>query len=298
MDTTIEVLLKAAEFIEKQQISKADENTSHSLSLTNTSPSLLSLSSNSSSSLDDRSNSIGSCNVPLPKKQTIKLSNDSISETSRNNLFIAKLKGIDISNKSISSLEFHQKPIKSESSVPKKSLFNQSNSIDLNNNDANYHDAESKSPINMYSTSPSSSFSCSSSDSSIFSLSNISYSNKEDKGEFDLSQIDANSNQNFESDKYKPEDIKRNKMIHNILEKNRRAHLKECFESLQYELPQYREKKVTNLLILKQTIKYVEQSKRIENEYESEIKKLLNYKSALLEKLNKLRNENSVNKSI
>ncbi len=105
--------------------------------------------------------------------------------------------------------EFHQKPIKSESSVPKKSLFDQSNSIDLNNNDANYHDAESKSPINMYSTSPSSSFSCSSSDSSIFSLSNISYSNKEDKGEFDLSQIDANSNQNFESDKYKPEDIKR-----------------------------------------------------------------------------------------
>ncbi len=47
-------------------------------------------------------------------------------------------------------------------------------------------------------------------------------------------------------------------MIHNILEKNRRAHLKDCFENLQYELPQYREKKVTNLLILKQTIKYLE----------------------------------------
>ena len=49
-------------------------------------------------------------------------------------------------------------------------------------------------------------------------------------------------------------------MIHNILEKNRRAHLKDCFENLQNELPQYREKKVTNLLILKQAIKYLEVS--------------------------------------
>jgi MAX-binding protein len=52
----------------------------------------------------------------------------------------------------------------------------------------------------------------------------------------------------------------RNKMIHNILEKNRRAHLKDCFENLQNELPQYREKKVTNLLILKQAIKFLEVS--------------------------------------
>lgn len=59
-------------------------------------------------------------------------------------------------------------------------------------------------------------------------------------------------------EKCKPDDLKRNKLIHNILEKNRRAHLKDCFENLQYELPQYRDKKVTNLLILKQTIKYLE----------------------------------------
>lgn len=53
----------------------------------------------------------------------------------------------------------------------------------------------------------------------------------------------------------------RNKTTHNILEKNRRAHLKECFENLQNELPLYKDKKVTNLLILKQTCKYLEVQK-------------------------------------
>jgi hypothetical protein len=52
----------------------------------------------------------------------------------------------------------------------------------------------------------------------------------------------------------------RDKAIHNTLEKNRRAHLKECFENLQNELPQYKDKKVTNLLILNYTLKYVEVS--------------------------------------
>lgn len=55
----------------------------------------------------------------------------------------------------------------------------------------------------------------------------------------------------------------RNKTTHNILEKNRRAHLKECFENLQNELPLYKDKKVTNLLILKQTCKYLEVRKNI-----------------------------------
>ena len=50
----------------------------------------------------------------------------------------------------------------------------------------------------------------------------------------------------------------RDKTIHNTLEKNRRAHLKECFENLQNELPHYKDKKVTNLLILNYTLKFVE----------------------------------------
>lgn len=52
--------------------------------------------------------------------------------------------------------------------------------------------------------------------------------------------------------------FERDKAIHNTLEKNRRAHLKECFENLQNELPQYRDKKVTNLSILNYTLKYIQ----------------------------------------
>lgn len=58
------------------------------------------------------------------------------------------------------------------------------------------------------------------------------------------------------------DDIKRDKAIHNTLEKNRRAHLKECFENLQNELHQYKDKKVTNLLILNYTLKIIEVSKK------------------------------------
>ena len=53
----------------------------------------------------------------------------------------------------------------------------------------------------------------------------------------------------------------RDKAIHNTLEKNRRAHLKDCFENLQNELPQYRDKKVTNLAILNYTLKYIQVKK-------------------------------------
>ena len=74
--------------------------------------------------------------------------------------------------------------------------------------------------------------------------------------------------QTYLSSNTRLEDIKRDKAIHNTLEKNRRAHLKECFERLQNELPQYKDKKVTNLLILNYTLKYVEQSKRKERENE------------------------------
>ena len=52
--------------------------------------------------------------------------------------------------------------------------------------------------------------------------------------------------------------FERDKAIHNTLEKNRRAHLKECFENLQNELPQYKDKKCTNLAILNYTLKFVE----------------------------------------
>ena len=71
------------------------------------------------------------------------------------------------------------------------------------------------------------------------------------------------------------DEIKRDKAIHNTLEKNRRAHLKDCFERLQNELPPYKDKKVTNLLILNYTLKYVEEAKRKERDCELSKQRLL-----------------------
>lgn len=47
--------------------------------------------------------------------------------------------------------------------------------------------------------------------------------------------------------------------VHNKLEKNRRAHLKECFEQLKKQLPQMpEEKKISNLSILGAAIRHVQ----------------------------------------
>lgn len=47
--------------------------------------------------------------------------------------------------------------------------------------------------------------------------------------------------------------------VHNKLEKNRRAHLKECFEHLKRQLPQMQdEKKTSNLSILGNACKYIQ----------------------------------------
>lgn len=47
--------------------------------------------------------------------------------------------------------------------------------------------------------------------------------------------------------------------VHNKLEKNRRAHLKECFELLKSQVPAIQdEKKPSNLTILRTAIRYVQ----------------------------------------
>lgn len=46
--------------------------------------------------------------------------------------------------------------------------------------------------------------------------------------------------------------------VHNKLEKNRRAHLKECFELLKRQLPSQDEKKSSNLSILHAAIRYIQ----------------------------------------
>ncbi|CAG11399.1 unnamed protein product, partial [Tetraodon nigroviridis] len=50
--------------------------------------------------------------------------------------------------------------------------------------------------------------------------------------------------------------------VHNKLEKNRRAHLKECFETLKKNIPNIEEKKTSNLSVLRSALRYIQVSRR------------------------------------
>ncbi|XP_053948108.1 uncharacterized protein LOC128856795 [Anastrepha ludens] len=64
--------------------------------------------------------------------------------------------------------------------------------------------------------------------------------------------------------------------VHNKLEKNRRAHLKECYEQLKNQLPlkEDERKKTSNLAILGEAIKYVKTLKKKDQELEAEVELL------------------------
>ncbi|KAJ6657877.1 hypothetical protein lerEdw1_001797, partial [Lerista edwardsae] len=46
--------------------------------------------------------------------------------------------------------------------------------------------------------------------------------------------------------------------VHNKLEKNRRAHLKECFETLKRNIPNVDDKKTSNLSVLRSALRYIQ----------------------------------------
>lgn len=46
--------------------------------------------------------------------------------------------------------------------------------------------------------------------------------------------------------------------VHNKLEKNRRAHLKECFELLKSQLPAFEDRKISNLAILRSSLRFIQ----------------------------------------
>uniref|UniRef100_A0A1B6EX05 Max-binding protein MNT n=1 Tax=Cuerna arida TaxID=1464854 RepID=A0A1B6EX05_9HEMI len=80
--------------------------------------------------------------------------------------------------------------------------------------------------------------------------------------------------------------------VHNKLEKNRRAHLKECFETLKKQLPSSPdEKKTSNLSILHNAIRYIAVLKRKEREYEHEMERLAREKIAYQQRLVTLKKE-------
>ncbi|KAM9451029.1 MAX network transcriptional repressor b isoform 1-T1 [Clarias gariepinus] len=79
--------------------------------------------------------------------------------------------------------------------------------------------------------------------------------------------------------------------VHNKLEKNRRAHLKECFETLKRNVPNVDEKKTSNLSVLRSALRYIQTLKRKEKDYEHEMEKLAREKIATQQRLAELKNE-------
>ncbi|XP_054004372.1 uncharacterized protein LOC128890152 isoform X3 [Hylaeus anthracinus] len=79
--------------------------------------------------------------------------------------------------------------------------------------------------------------------------------------------------------------------VHNKLEKNRRAHLKECFELLKRQLPSQDEKKSSNLSILHAAIRHIQTLRRKERDYEHEMERLAREKIAAQQKLLALKKE-------
>ena len=100
----------------------------------------------------------------------------------------------------------------------------------------------------------------------------------------------------------------RHKELHKTLEKNRRAHLRLCFEQLKLELPksEYAEKKYSHINIIHYAIKYIHQLKQIELDRKEELTKLnrtrtefeaclINLKHQFVSELNRQHNEQQQN---
>ncbi|TGZ48785.1 Max-binding protein MNT, partial [Temnothorax longispinosus] len=84
--------------------------------------------------------------------------------------------------------------------------------------------------------------------------------------------------------------------VHNKLEKNRRAHLKECFELLKKQLPAQDEKKSSNLSILHAANKYIQAScSLLQRDYEHEMERLAREKIAAQQRLVALKKELNAN---
>lgn len=79
--------------------------------------------------------------------------------------------------------------------------------------------------------------------------------------------------------------------VHNKLEKNRRAHLKECFDYLKKQIPTLEDKRTSNLGILRGSLRYIQALRRKEKEYELEMQRLAREKICLQERLASLKIE-------
>jgi len=84
----------------------------------------------------------------------------------------------------------------------------------------------------------------------------------------------------------------RHRELHKTLEKNRRAHLRHCFELLKSELPssECADKKTSHINIIKSAIRYVLALRQQECEIDNELQRLTKIKNELTEKLSAMRN--------
>lgn len=82
--------------------------------------------------------------------------------------------------------------------------------------------------------------------------------------------------------------------VHNKLEKNRRAHLKECFDCLKKQIPGMDDKKTSNLSILRSALRYIQTLKRKEREHEHELERLAREKISYQQRLVALKKEMSI----
>lgn len=85
----------------------------------------------------------------------------------------------------------------------------------------------------------------------------------------------------------------RHRELHKTLEKNRRAHLRHCFELLKSELPvsECVDKKTSHINIIKSAIRYVLALRQQECEIENELQRLTRIKTELTENLSKMRTD-------
>ncbi|XP_054153490.1 max dimerization protein 1-like [Oppia nitens] len=85
----------------------------------------------------------------------------------------------------------------------------------------------------------------------------------------------------------------RHREMHKTLEKNRRAHLRQCFEVLKEELPlnEYNEKKSSHINIISCAIRYIQHLKRIESELHQQTERLMRTKHRFQNQIAQLRQD-------
>jgi len=90
-----------------------------------------------------------------------------------------------------------------------------------------------------------------------------------------------------------PEVSSRHRELHKTLEKNRRAHLRHCFEELRKELPtsEYSYKKSSHINIIHSAIRYINYLKKSEWENEHEIERLARIKIRYQQQLTQVREQ-------